>query len=180
MKKGSVLFVAPIVLFFGLVLAMLILSGSAMAEAPRREAVYNGPEALFTPLNETRPSDYGWTGEGVVSKDGSAYHLFAKPGAEFLFSVPLPKQIPFVQPGGTYIDFVVTPVDDINPIEAFDDWVDIETVEITEDDIIVVVFRIAAPDDIPDGIYEFRSVTDGLTPQMGQINLKVEIDEYLP
>lgn len=163
-----------------LILALATIPMMALAETAVTESPYVDPYDLFTPLGESSNSDYGPCGQEWVAatKDGIEYWLCAKPGAQFLFTVTLPKVTPFVAPGGTWIDYAVIPYDE-DSTAFYDDWVDIDTTHITEDDSIEIVFRITAPDDIPNELYEFWAVTDGLEPQIGTTILKITISDDL-
>ena len=176
-KTGNAMYIILYFVVFVPVVAMLILSGIAVAKAEEPMDPYD----QFKPLGETSINDYGPSASNwaTVTKEGMVYRLYTKPGAEFLFTVNLPKQIPFVTPGGTGIDYIVTPFD-TDSSETFDNWVDVESVNIMEDNSIEIVFHINAPNNIPNDLYEFWSVTDGLDPQVGTTILKIVVDKDLP
>lgn len=148
MKRESVFFGLIYVIVFLPIVAMLILTGTAMAEG-------------ITPTSVT------------ATKDATVYHFAVQPGTEFYYSVILPKRIPATgTPGETTINFIVSDVLEKDfPLllndPNLDDFVSVEETNLMANDYTEVLFYIAVPHDLPDGTYQFWAVTEGIDPDLG-------------
>lgn len=180
MKRESLFFGILYVIVFLPVIAMLVLTGTAMAE-PVASPSNLCPDNFRIEATPAHANECILVGVDNVTttKDGIRYDLCVASGEEFLLTVDLIKTIPFVQPGGTAIDFVVSP--DYGNGIAYDDWVTIESVDII-DDGVTITFHIAAPskEELPAFVdndeWQFWAVTDGLDPQVGTTILNIRID----
>ncbi len=171
--KSSFLFATITTL---VMMTVLVLAGTALAETPA------GIE--ITDLSEHGSMIYHDMDvrSATATKEGTRYWVRTHSGQDFLLTIDLPKQIPFVQPGGTGIDFVVAPV--FEDGTCYDDWVSVEDVDIV-DDVIKVTFHITTPIylDLPyEDVFEweFWAVTEDLDPRIGTTILEISVDNTYP
>ena len=158
MKRESVFFGLIFTVIFLPIVAMLILTGTAMAE-------------------EINPTSV------TATKDATVYHFTVQPGTEFDYAVILPKQIPATgTPEETVIDFIVSDVLEKDfPLllndPNLDDFVSVKETNLVANDYTEVLFHIAIPHDLPDGTYQFWAVTAGFAPQVGTTILEFYIND---
>lgn len=157
MKRESLFFGILYAIVFLPIIAMLVLTGTAIAE-------------------EINPTSV------TATKDATVYHFTVQPGTEFDYAVILPKQIPATgTPEETVIDFIVSDVfeEDLWLLDdpALQDWVEVEATRPAPNDFVEVVFHIAIPRDLPNGTYQFWAVTAGFDPQVGTTILEFYIND---
>lgn len=163
MKKFNLFLAIPVAIFLALFIAMIVLTGIALAESP------SGWSELNYDVLKV-----------AATKDGTVYTIDIEAGTNAQFRAQLPKQIPFVEPGETAIDFIVVPIheDDPKNDNTPDDWVEVVrtyTVDDSGTKQIWVEFNINVPNDLPTDTYEFWAVTEGLDPQVGTTILKIQV-----
>ena len=144
--KRNFLFIAPVIFVFLLIVAMLAITGIALAAEE---------EFFFPEGSETY--HYGWSGE--IRNGEMVYNLKAKPGDEYLFVVTMPKEA-----GEAFIDFAVTPTitatDDPKTVTTvFDNLVEVDGRWTEENDDAKVAFHIKVPLGTPNENYEYHVVT---------------------